>query len=312
MSVLQQRLLDWYTLHRRDLPWRHTRDPYAISVAEVMLQQTQVDRVIPKYAEFLERFPTWQALAEVSTGAVIRAWAPLGYNRRAVRLQAIARLVVERYAGRLPQERQELERLDGVGPYTAAAIVCFAFDAHVPVLDTNVRRVLGRLLFGTHAVSQQNLFQAAQSALDTLPPGQASSWNQALMDLGATLCTNKQPRCFICPLRHGCQAAPVFQQTSAKPIAEERAPYRTRLTPFRASSRYYRGRIVQRLRALPEWESIDLASLGAKLRDDFTKEILPWLHELVVKLHREGLVYAQGLDGTAKAQDLARVRVRLP
>ena len=276
-----------------------------------MLQQTQVHRVIPKYIEFLERFPSWKALAEAATGAVIRAWAPLGYNRRAVRLQATARQVVEQYAGRLPREPKELERLEGVGSYTAAAVACFAFDVQVLVLDTNVRRTLGRLLFGPQAIAERDLRLAAENAVETLSPGQASPWNQALMDLGATICTGR-PRCGLCPLQQECRAAPYFQEPLRKLVAEEPVKYRTRQPPFRDSSRYYRGRVVQRLRALPEGETVELASLGAELRDDFTRQALPWLYRLVADLHREGLVHAQGLDGTDSEEDLARVRVRLP
>ena len=310
-QTFQHRLLSWYAQHRRDLPWRHTRDPYAILVAEVMLQQTQVDRVIPKYTQFLEWFPDWETLAEASPGNVIRAWAPLGYNRRAVRLQAIARQVVERYAGLLPQEPHALERLEGIGPYTAAAVACFAFGLQVATLDTNVQRVLGRLLFGPQAISQRDLRTAAEATVQALQPGQAPSWNQALMDLGATICI-RRPRCAICPLHQECRAAPYFQQPQSNLVAEESAKYQTRQPPFRDSTRYYRGRIVQRLRALPEGKTMALATLGAELRDDFTQKALPWLHRLVAELHREGLVYAQGLDGTDSEEDLARVRVRLP
>ena len=315
LQTLQRRLLDWYSHHRRDLSWRHTQDPYAILVAEVMLQQTQVERVIPKYAEFLELFPTWNALAGASTGAVIRAWAPLGYNRRAVRLHAIARRVVEQYAGHLPEDLRELERLEGVGRYTAAAVACFAYGAHVPVLDTNVRRVLHRLLFGLGTVPDRDLRHAAHSAVEALRPGQASPWSQALMDLGATLCTTQRARCRLCPLRPECKAAPHLQQVkgnAVKRLAEGPVAYRTSQAPFRGSSRYFRGRIVQRLRELPEGQSLGLPSLGAELRDDFTQKHLPWLHRLVAQLHSEGLVYLQGPEDRASIEALADMTVRLP
>src|SRR5262249_19749772 len=138
-------LLTWYARQGRDLPWRQTSDPYHILVSEMMLQQTQVERVLPKYREFLARFPTLNALAEASTAEVIRAWAPLGYNMRAVRLQAIARQVVADYGGRLPADEADLLKLKGVGRYTAGALACFAFRQQTPTVDTNIRRVLQRL-----------------------------------------------------------------------------------------------------------------------------------------------------------------------
>ena len=141
-------LLAWYDRHGRDLPWRGAKDPYSILVSEVMLQQTQVDRVIPKYAEFLERFPTFKALAEAPTADVIRAWSPLGYNRRAVRLQAVAARVADHLHGRLPDDVKTLRGLPGIGEYTASALACFVHGQDVPVVDTNVRRVLGRVFRG--------------------------------------------------------------------------------------------------------------------------------------------------------------------
>src|SRR5438046_505637 len=143
----RQRLLDWYAASARPLPWRSTRDPYAVLVSELMLQQTQVARVLPKYRDFLARFPTVMALAEAPRADVIRAWAPLGYNLRAVRLHEVARQAAGR-GGDLPRGVEELGKLRGLGRYTAAAVACFAFGAQVPVLDTNVRRVLGRVFLG--------------------------------------------------------------------------------------------------------------------------------------------------------------------
>jgi A/G-specific adenine glycosylase len=185
---LQRDLLAWFEGGAaRDLPWRRTRDPYAILVSEVMLQQTQVARVIERYEAWLERWPTPAALAAAPTADVLRAWSGLGYNRRALNLQRAARQVVE--LGAFPRAIGELERLPGIGPYTARAIACFAFDAHVTALDTNVRRVLERTLATT----------------DVSPPrGRAWDWNQALFDLGAQLCLARVPRCERCPLAERC------------------------------------------------------------------------------------------------------------
>ena len=311
-KATQERLLEWYATHQRHLPWRNTRDPYAVLVAEIMLQQTQVARVIPKYTRFLEQFPTWRALAEAPPGKVIRAWEGLGYNRRAVRLQTIARQVLERFEGRLPQDPHVLERLDGIGRYTAAAVACFAFGLPTPVVDTNVRRVLGRLLFGPGPIPERDLNAAARSFIDGLPDGSAPSWSQALMDLGATVCTRVQPRCDICPLRDPCVSAPTLQPLEGKAVAERPASYRPRQAPFRGSSRYYRGRIVQHLRALTPGKSIGLAALGTRLRSDLTQDDLPWLYQMVTQLHQEGLVHVDRLDSGGQQKNPNKVRVRLP
>jgi A/G-specific adenine glycosylase len=180
-------ILAWFRCCGRDLPWRRTRDPYAILVSEVMLQQTQVARVLERYEPWLERWPTAAALAEAPAADVLRAWSGLGYNRRALSLQNAARKIVE--LGAFPRDIAGLERLPGVGPYTARAIACFALDAQVTALDVNVRRVLERSL-GTAEVPP--------------PEGRAWEWNQALFDLGAQVCLARVPRCGSCPLAPAC------------------------------------------------------------------------------------------------------------
>ncbi len=185
LQAVQARLVGWYRQHSRPLPWRQTADPFAILVSELMLQQTQVSRVLPKYLEFLERFPTFDALALAGLAEVIRAWAPLGYNLRAVRLHEIARQVVER-GGELPRDPLALQQLRGLGRYTAAAVACFAFGQPVAVLDTNVRRVLARVFLAEpepRQVPQARLWKLAEAVL---PVEHSYDWNQALMDLGAT------------------------------------------------------------------------------------------------------------------------------
>src|SRR6266568_404379 len=176
-SVVHTRLLEWYAAQARDLPWRRTRDPYAILVAEVMLQQTQVDRVIPKWHAWLARFPTLASLAEASRADAIRQWQGLGYNMRAVRLHDIACQVGVEYQGQLPRNVDGLLRLKGIGRYTAGAIACFAHEQPVAMVDTNVRRVLSRV-FGLQP-------GAVEGVADDLVPAQSAyAWNQALMDLG--------------------------------------------------------------------------------------------------------------------------------
>lgn len=255
-EVANRLLLRWYSSEARDLPWRRTRDPYAILVSEVMLQQTQAERVAPKYEEFLTRFPSFEALADAGVAEVIRAWAPLGYNRRAVNLHRLARAVQEEHGGRLPDDPATLRALPGVGRYTAAAIACFAFGRSEPVVDTNIRRVLGRLSdrIGLKPAEQEDL------ARRYLPMEQAADWNQALMDIGATLCTSLAPSCLLCPLSSICPSR-------GRVVRERRAAYgaRRNAKPFIESDRYLRGRIVALLRALPPGESARFGSVLAAL-----------------------------------------------
>jgi A/G-specific adenine glycosylase len=259
VPTVHARLLEWYAANARDLPWRRTRDPYAILVAEVMLQQTQVDRVIPKWLAWLERFPTLLDLARASRADAIRAWQGLGYNLRAVRLHAIASQVAADYGGELPREVGALLRLKGIGRYTAGAVACFAYEQPVAMVDTNVRRVLSRV------------FGWPPSAVDALadsvvPRSAAYAWNQALMDLGATLCRSRQPLCLVCPLVADCGGprAPV-------------SATRTAAGQFNGSRRYHRGRIIQRLRELPAGDSLLLSDLGDR-------------REVVLRLAADGLV----------------------
>ena len=206
----QRRLLTWYRRHGRDLPWRRTRDPYSILVSEIMLQQTQVERVIPKYHEFLARYPTLDALAAADVAEVRRTWYPLGYNIRPVHLRGIARETVARYNGRLPSDEEALRRFKGIGRYTAGAVLSFAFRKDAPILDTNVRRVLGRVFLGPRrmkALRGQKALWDLSAAL--VPRGKAYDFNQALMDFGATWCTPRHPRCLPCPMKGFCKSYPL-------------------------------------------------------------------------------------------------------
>ncbi|MBI4197748.1 MAG: A/G-specific adenine glycosylase [Chloroflexi bacterium] len=293
--ALQEGVLAWYSLHQRGLPWRATQDPYAILVSEVMLQQTQVSRVIPKYDEFLGRFPDLSSLAAAPTGEVIRAWSPLGYNRRAVRLQGAARQVMAEHGGKLPRGVEALRRLRGVGPYTASAVACFAFGQQVAVVDTNVRRVLGRALLGETRPPPQ---QVDRLAAEALPLGRAADWNQALMDIGATVCAVRQPRCQQCPAQPSCRWAANGQSQAAlvvdaRALAERRAAYRTQ-PPFKGSSRYYRGRIVERLRRREGNGGVPLAELGTAIKEGFAPQDTPWLETLLQGLEQDGLVRREG------------------
>jgi A/G-specific adenine glycosylase len=199
----QNRLLEWYGEFGRDLPWRRTSDPYKILVSEVMLQQTQVDRVIPKFHEFLGKYPTLQDLAVAHPDDVRKTWYPLGYNIRPYRLHGIACEAVERYGGVIPSKAEELLSLKGIGRYTAGAIRSFAFNKDAPILDTNVIRVLHRIFIGKGDPKKQkaDLWVLSEKLI---PRGRGYDFNQALMDFGATVCTARKPLCLLCPMRTLC------------------------------------------------------------------------------------------------------------
>jgi A/G-specific adenine glycosylase len=210
VRAFQRRLLAWYAEHGRDLPWRRTRDPYRVLVSEIMLQQTQVDRVVPKYHEFLGRYPTIDALAAAEAADVRQLWYPLGYNVRPFRLHQIARETVARYGGRLPETADRLQALPGIGRYTAGAILSFAYGQDVAVLDTNVRRVLTRVFVGhrkTRRLRGEKMLWNLAGRL--VPRGSGYDFNQALMDFGATWCTARRPRCRPCPMRPLCVSYPL-------------------------------------------------------------------------------------------------------
>ena len=202
-------LLKWYDRHGRDLPWRTTDDPYHILVSEVMLQQTQVDRVLPKYHEWLGKYPSFEALAAADDTDVSATWRPLGYNIRPKRLHSIAREAVASYGGQLPSDRETLLSFKGIGEYTAGAILSFAFRKRAAILDTNVARVLFRVFLGkgepkAHAMLKHLWLVSAA----LVPRGRAFDFNQALMDFGAMACTARKPACLVCPMKTFCQSYP--------------------------------------------------------------------------------------------------------
>jgi A/G-specific adenine glycosylase len=203
----QTQLLAWYDRSKRDLPWRKTQDPYRILVSEIMLQQTQVRTVIPYYDRWLKRFPTFQTLAKASLDRVLKEWEGLGYYSRARNLHALAKIVATKHHGQLPSTREALKALPGIGRYTAGAILSIAFQKDYPVLDGNVMRVLTRYLDIHKDIAkptvQKELWTLAEKFL---PHGRAGDYNQAMMELGATICTPKNPLCPSCPIRKDCRA----------------------------------------------------------------------------------------------------------
>jgi A/G-specific adenine glycosylase len=206
----RQRLLAWYRRHGRDLPWRKTDDPYHILVSEIMLQQTQVDRVVPKYHEWLEKYPSLDALAAAPEQEVTRTWYPLGYNIRPRRLQTIARESVSRYGGQLPSDEATLRSFKGIGAYTAGAIRSFAFRERAAILDTNVARVLFRVFVGAGDRKSHAINRHLWALSETLVPARhVFDFNQALIDLGAMVCVARKPRCLICPMARNCRSFPL-------------------------------------------------------------------------------------------------------
>jgi A/G-specific adenine glycosylase len=253
----QDKILSWYANHKRDLPWRLTRDPYRILVSEVMLQQTQVQRVISKYIAWFEAFPTIQHLAKAKTSEVLRLWSGLGYNRRALYLQKTAQSVVSEHEGVWPQTIEGLKKLPGIGEYTARAVACFAFDQQVAVVDTNVRRVI-LTQFPMSNVKYQisNERQLQEIAETLLPKGNAYDWNQALMDYASVM------------------------------LKKERIPIPKQST-FKGSNRYYRGKL---LKTLLERQIITTGEVGKVLKDDFSGKDTQWLSDLLSGMERDGFI----------------------
>jgi A/G-specific adenine glycosylase len=240
-------VLTWFDARGRALAFRGSRDPYAILVSEVMAQQTQISRVVGAWSRFLERFPSVHDLAAASPADVLRAWRGMGYDRRALNLHRAARLIVAEHGGQVPRDIDALEKLPGIGPYTARAVASIAFGMPIGAVDTNVRRVLGRALAGRDGMAPLQLQDAADASVDPARPG---DWTHAVMDIGATLCRPARPRCTDCPLRDWCRFA--AEEAAAATAAVARAPSRRAhagaATPFHATSRWLRGRIVDRLR----------------------------------------------------------------
>jgi A/G-specific adenine glycosylase len=242
MSPLHAQVLDWYDEHARDLPWRRQdATPWSVLVSELMLQQTPVARVLPVHAQWLERWPTPADLAAEPAGEAVRAWGRLGYPRRALRLHAAATAIVERYAGQVPAAYAELLTLPGVGDYTAAAVASFAFGRRHVVLDTNVRRVLARLLEGRELPAPSVTRAEREAAAATLPAGAtAAKWSVAVMELGALVCTAASPCCAECPVVKHCA-----WHAAGRPAHQ--GPRRP-TQPWTGTDRQCRGRLLAVLR----------------------------------------------------------------
>jgi A/G-specific adenine glycosylase len=301
ISETRERVLAWFAEAGRDLPWRATRDPYRVLVAEVLAQQTQAARAAEAWPRFLERFPDVRALAAAAPAEVLRAWQGLGYNRRALALRRTARAVEER--GGWPATVGELAALPGVGPYTARAVACFALGLPVAPVDTNVARVLARSLTGadpsqlTPAARQRLADQATPPPADGPanpttpdPSGRAWAWSSALMDIGALHC-RPRPRCDGCPLETSCRW---------RALGPAAPPPRPRSqAPFASSDRRWRGAVVRTLAAAPD--GMDRADLAEAVQAAVADRPAGWFDGLLARLEAEGMV-TEGPDG----------RLRLP
>jgi A/G-specific adenine glycosylase len=289
-------VLTWFGERGRALSFRATRDPYEILVSEVMAQQTQISRVVEAWSRFLERFPTVRALADATPADVVRAWQGMGYDRRALNLRRAARAIVDEHGGAVPSDIDALERLPGIGPYTARAVASIAFGAPVGAVDTNVRRVLGRALAGLDAgaVPPDRLQTMADASVDPDRPG---DWTHAVMDIGATLCRPSVPACDACPLRPWCRFASEAAQTAASGPAFDRAHRRPpdpslaspARAPFATTTRWLRGRIVDRLRAA---SGADWSKVGAPIGDHDRAAVRAALGALA----RDGLIELDPTD----------------
>ncbi len=243
-AAFRRQLQRWYREHgRHALPWRLTRDPYAVLISEVMLQQTQVDRVLPYYVAWLERWPNFESLATVPPSEVIREWRGLGYNRRALNLHRLAVAVTREHGGVLPCEPKSLLALPGVGAYTSSAIRCFAREERVVVADTNIARVLARTNLGVASQRDVSAREVTTAGESLLPGRNARDHNLALMDLGAMVCQSRSPSCDRCPVRNHCAWRAAGYPGSVAAVVS---------TPkFETTARFARGRIIDALRECP-------------------------------------------------------------
>lgn len=273
-------MIQWYRSKGRDLPWRNTRDPYAIFIAELMLQQTQVNRVIPKWHSFLSLYPNWTSLASAPPADLIRQWVGLGYNNRIIRARKTAQIVQEQYQGCLPSKPQLLEALPGIGKYTSSAIQCFAFNKSVPVVDVNVNRVLTRF-YGIKAPQAPGYIR--ELANQALPKKDSYDWNQGLMDIGASICKAKTINCAMCPLTKSCSTSSVgtTPMISLSKVSQSK---------YLGSNRYYRGKILSFLKLRIQNDKLDLDQLSTALRQTTKDNNMEQIKKALQGLQRDELV----------------------
>jgi A/G-specific adenine glycosylase len=271
LERIRASLLAWYTAGHRDFPWRHTTDPYAVLVSEVMLQQTQAGRVAERFPLFMARFPTASALAAASEADLLAAWSGLGYNRRALALRRTAALVVDGW----PRDVEALERLPGIGPYTARAVASLVFGAPVGVVDTNVRRWLVRRFGLAVDAPRSDLQRLADALAQAGSAADAAAWTHATMEFGAAVCSSRNPRCDACPIASGC---PSRGTAGSVPVPRQPA--------FAGSDRQHRGALLRAL-AAADGHAISVADGRRRVpRADFER--------VLAGLERDGLLHRTG------------------
>jgi A/G-specific adenine glycosylase len=281
VRAMQGAVLDWYAANARDLAFRRTTDPWAVLLSEVIAQQTQAARAAEAWERLIAAYPTPAAMAAASPAAVIRDWRGLGYNRRAVALHRAATAMVERHGGRVPDTLEALVALPGLGPYTARAVLSIAFDRPVAALDTNIRRVLSRAFLGETPSPRR--FQGLADA--TVPRDEAATWTHALMDIGAAFCRPREPRCDECPLRTWCR----FVATGATV-----APPKRRAPRFEATTRWLRGRILDRLRDAVNGEPVTFDQ-------PIGEHALPAVLGALAAMARDGVIVLEEPAGSGRA-----------
>ena len=276
-------VLHLFTYHGRALPWRNISDPYRILVSEIMLQQTYMSRVLATYPGFLRRFPSIRKLAAARQKDVVIAWQGMGYNNRAVRLHRLAKTIIHEYGGRFPRTEAEMLALPGVGRYTANAMLSSVFKKDVPVVDVNIRRVFSRVFWPMKTTAtlrpEKDIWHLAQKLV---PAGNAYRWNQALMDLGATICTARSPACVRCPLARRCASTKVMKRavSSGRPAATGK------IVP----NRIYRGRIIETLRHHDRRRNLRTDTLARAIHPRYGRNQKQWLESLLAGLEKDGLI----------------------
>ncbi len=308
LKTFRSRLLVWFREFQRDLPWRRTKDPYRIWVSEIMLQQTRVAAVIPFYERFVLRFPDARALAEAPLDEVLRLWSGLGYYSRARNLQMAAQHIVARHGGEFPSEQEAVLALPGIGRYTAAAILSIAFGAKHAVLDGNVARVLARISAIRGDLRESRRWHSLQmTADDLLDPKSAGDWNQAMMELGAMVCTPRAPQCLLCPVAKFCRARELGDPESFPEKREKREPIEVVLAAAVLSTPNGRTLLLPPPRSIAENRpsADDVATLFSRMwhfptvaiRKDPERELRAFLSDLLA-----------AKNGTLRIEPLARVR----
>ena len=291
-------VMQWYEAHGRSLPWRHTRTPYRILLSEIMLQQTQVRRVLTKYPLFLRRFPSLASLARASQREVVLSWQGMGYNNRAVRLHRLARVVVRMNRGKIPDTYESLIVLPGIGNYTANALLSAVHGRDVPAVDVNVRRLLSRAFWRLESTRQMRPEAEIQKCAERLlPKGRGYDWNQALMDIGATICTARRPECLRCPVSSYCKSR---RSMSRIELAGRKAEPSLDGVP----NRVYRGMIIEQLRLAGGRKSVRLDRLAKKIHPGFSRRHRAWLNGILNDLRKDELITVKG-NGSLKTRRVA-------